>query len=230
MKDAMKWTDEQRLAIELKDKNILVAAAAGSGKTAVLVERIKRLILEDRCPVDRMLIVTFTNAAATEMKEKIQKSIKETLESLIDNDGPKEDIFFLKKQLSLLPTANISTFHAFALDVIRRYFYLLKIEPNFKICDTVQETLLKGEAMDELLEELFESDEPEFYHFLKCYSGDRNENRFRELIDNCYTTIGSLPEPFKWLDDSVEQLKDGKALRDGIVGETLFASALEKLS
>ena len=226
----MKWTDEQRLAIELKDKNILVAAAAGSGKTAVLVERIKRLILEDRCPVDRMLIVTFTNAAATEMKEKIQKSIKETLESLIDNDGPKEDIFFLKKQLSLLPTANISTFHAFALDVIRRYFYLLKIEPNFKICDTVQETLLKGEAMDELLEELFESDEPEFYHFLKCYSGDRNENRFRELIDNCYTTIGSLPEPFKWLDDSVEQLKDGKALRDGIVGETLFASALEKLS
>lgn len=65
----MKWTDEQRLAIELKDKNILVAAAAGSGKTAVLVERIKRLILEDKCPVDRMLIVTFTNAAATEMKE-----------------------------------------------------------------------------------------------------------------------------------------------------------------
>lgn len=229
MKSEMKWTNEQREAIELRNKNILVAAAAGSGKTAVLVERIKRLILEDRCPVDRMLIVTFTNAAAAEMKEKIQKSIKESLESLMENNGAKEDILFLKKQLSLLPSANISTFHAFALDVIRRYFYLLHIEPNFKICDTVQETLLKGEAMDDLLEELFEADEPEFYHFLKCYSGDRNENRFRELIDNCYNTIGSLPEPFAWLNESVEQLKDGAALRHGIVGETLFKAAGEKL-
>ena len=226
----MKWTEEQSQAIELRNKNILVAAAAGSGKTAVLVERIKRLILEERCPVDRMLIVTFTNAAAAEMKEKIQKTIKETLEDLIESDGPKEDILFLKKQLSLLPSSNISTFHSFALDVIRRYFYLIQIEPNFKICDTVQETLLKGEAMDDLLDELFEEDSPEFYHFLKCYSGDRNENKFREIIDNCYSTIGSLPEPFEWLDKSVQQLKDGKALRDGVVGETLFTAALEKLT
>ena len=229
-KGAVRWTDEQRQAIELRDKNILVAAAAGSGKTAVLVERIKKLILKDRCSVDRMLIVTFTNAAAAEMKEKIQKAIKETLEELIENGGSKEDIYYLKKQLNLLPLANISTFHAFALDVIRRYFYLLKIEPNFKICDTVQETLLKGEAMDELLEELFEADQPEFYYFLKCYSGDRNENRFRELIDNCYRTIGSLPEPFAWLEESVQQLKDGKALKEGVVGRTLFESVREKLA
>jgi len=109
----MKWTREQQQAIDIRNKNILVAAAAGSGKTAVLVERIKRLILEEKCPVDRMLIVTFTNAAAAEMKEKIQKSINDTIEELINNDGPKEQVYYLKKQLNILPSANISTFHAF---------------------------------------------------------------------------------------------------------------------
>ncbi len=243
----MNWTKEQQEAIELRNKNILVAAAAGSGKTAVLVERIKRLILEEKCPVDRMLIVTFTNAAAAEMKEKIHKSITSTINDLalsLDGDADAEkteavmgkstctqlsDLQFLKKQLSLLPTANISTFHAFALDVIRRYFYIIQIEPNFKICDTTQETLLKGEAMDELLDELFEADKPEFYHFLKCYSGDRNENRFREIIDNCYNTIRSLPEPFAWLREAVEQLKDGRALKDGKLAETLYETAESKL-
>lgn len=225
----MKWTREQQQAIDIRNKNILVAAAAGSGKTAVLVERIKRLILEEKCPVDRMLIVTFTNAAAAEMKEKIQKSINDTIEELINNDGPKEQVYYLKKQLNILPSANISTFHAFALDVIRRYFYLIQIEPNFKICDTVQETLLKGEAMDELLEELFEEDSPEFYYFLKCYSGDRNENRFREIVENCYNTIRSLPEPFAWLEESVSQLKGGKALKEGLASRALFDAAEEKI-
>lgn len=226
----MQWTDEQRQAIELRNKNILVAAAAGSGKTAVLVERIKRLILEEKCPVDRMLIVTFTNAAAAEMKEKIQNSIKETLAALMEKGEDREQIIFLKRQLNLLSTSNISTFHAFALEVIRRYFYLIQIEPNFKICDTVQETLLKGEAMDQLLDELFEEDSPEFYHFLKCYSGDRNENRFREIVDSCYKTIIALPEPFDWLEKSVEQLKDGKSLKEGIIGETLFSDTAETIA
>ncbi|MBR5516803.1 MAG: helicase-exonuclease AddAB subunit AddA [Firmicutes bacterium] len=225
----MKWTKEQQEAIDLRNKNILVAAAAGSGKTAVLVERIKNLILQDKCPVDRMLIVTFTNAAAAEMKEKIQKAINGAIEDLIENGGSKEQIYFLKKQLNLLPSSNISTFHSFALDVIRRYFYLIQIEPNFKICDTTEETLLKGEAMDQLLDELFEQDDPEFYHFLKCYSGDRNENKFRELIDNAYKTIGSLPEPFAWLDESVRQLKDGNALKDGIVAKSLFDIASQRI-
>ena len=221
----MKWTNEQQQAIDIRNKNILVAAAAGSGKTAVLVERIKKLILEEKCPVDRMLIVTFTNAAAAEMKEKIQKSINETIESLVAVDAPKEQIYYLKGQLNLLPTAQISTFHSFALDVIRRYFYLINVEPNFQICDTVQETLLKGEAMDQLLEELFEENSDEFYDFLRRYSGDRNENRFREIVENCYNTIRSLPEPFEWLEESVRQLKGGKALKEGIVADSLFSIA-----
>lgn len=250
----MKWTKEQQEAIELRGKNILVSAAAGSGKTAVLVERIKRLIMDEKCPVDRMLIVTFTNAAAAEMKEKIRKSLSEALETASSEMGREsvngvsssaanlqgEKQAFLKKQLELLGTANISTFHSFALDVIRRYFYILDIEPNFRICDSTQETLIKSESMDRLLDELFEAEEPEFFHFLKCYSGDRDESRFRSIVSGCYDTIRSLPEPFEWLKESVEQLKDGRGFnmesedepgsvsRQTAAGQ-LFAVAKEKI-
>lgn len=211
----MEWTKEQREAIELRDKNILVAAAAGSGKTAVLVERIKRLILEDGCSVDRMLMVTFTNAAAAEMKEKIQKSLSDSIAPLSSGaeealDQQQDRLAFLKKQINLLPTANISTFHSFALEVIRRYFYIIQIEPNFKICDNTQEALLRGEAMEELLEELFEEASPEFFHFLKCYSGDRDEKKIREIINNGYNTIRSLPEPFKWMEKESINLRMAK--------------------
>lgn len=208
----MKWTKEQFEAITLRGKNILVSAAAGSGKTAVLVERIKRLILEDRCPIDRMLIVTFTNAAAAEMKEKIHKAIHKSIEELTAGEltaEKKEDLKFLKQQLNLLPMAQISTFHAYALEVIRKYFYIIDAEPNFKICDEAQQTLLQEEAMETLLEECFEAEDPAFHHFLDCFSGDRNENKLKELVRQVYRTIQSLPEPYPWLHESVENLNRG---------------------
>ena len=105
----MQWTAQQARAIELRNKNILVAAAAGSGKTAVLVERIKRLILEERCSVDQMLIVTFTNAAAAEMKEKIERAILKEINEIAaseESQAQKDDLIFLKKQLDLLPMVN----------------------------------------------------------------------------------------------------------------------------
>ena len=230
----MNWTKEQQEAIELRGKNILVSAAAGSGKTAVLVERIKRLILDEGSSIDRMLIVTFTNAAASEMKEKIRKAITKEAEKQAEFSenlpGGKEKAAFFKRQMNLLSTANISTFHSFALEVIRRYFYLIGIEPNFKICDSTQETLLKGEAMDQLLEELFEEGDGRFFRFLKCYSGDRDERRFRELLNNCYNTIRSLPEPFVWVRDSVERLCGGNGAGDDKTLGFIFELALEKLT
>ena len=256
---AVRWTPEQAEAITRRGQNLLVAAAAGSGKTAVLVERIKRLILEERCAIDHMLIVTFTNAAASEMKEKIEKAIRKEIdrvaEALADEDAEgsaavrshaeakaeaeagvdgaacgqdgnhagkqssarressdasraalQRDLVFLKRQLDLLPNANISTFHAFALEVIRRFFYLIDVEPNFKICDNSRQMILRGQAMDELLEEFFEADDAAFYEFLKSYSGDRNENRFRQMIESTFDTIQSLPEPAEWLREKVEEL------------------------
>ena len=229
----MNWTKEQQEAIELRGKNILVSAAAGSGKTAVLVERIKRLILEEGSSIDRMLIVTFTNAAASEMKEKIRKAITNEAEKQTENMentvSGKEKAAFFKRQMNLLSTANISTFHSFALEVIRRYFYLIGIEPNFKICDSTQETLLRGEAMDQLLEELFEEGDERFFDFLKCYSGDRDENRFRELLNNCYNTIRSLPEPFEWVRNSVRRLCGDDKAEGGKTLNFIFELALEKL-
>ena len=256
---AVRWTPEQAEAITRRGQNLLVAAAAGSGKTAVLVERIKRLILEERCAIDHMLIVTFTNAAASEMKEKIEKAIRREIdrvaEALADEDAEgsaavrshaeakaeaeagvdgaacgqdgnhagkqssarressdasraalQRDLVFLKRQLDLLPNANISTFHAFALEVIRRFFHLIDVEPNFKICDNSRQMILRGQAMDELLEEFFEADDAAFYEFLKSYSGDRNENRFRQMIESTFDTIQSLPEPAEWLREKVEEL------------------------
>ena len=196
----MNWTAEQARAIELREKNILVAAAAGSGKTAVLVERIKKLILEGECSIDRMLIVTFTNAAAAEMKEKIERAIEKEAE---ENPG---QVRLLKQQLERLPLANISTFHAFALEVIRRFFYLINVDPNFKICDNVQQELLKEQALDELLKEYFDAESPEFLSFLNKYSGDRNELKFRQTVRKTFEVIQSLPEPFPWLSAAAGEL------------------------
>ena len=154
----MKWTDKQFEAISDRGHNLLVAAAAGSGKTAVLVERIKTLILKDGCPIDRMLVVTFTNAAASEMKEKIEKAIREEITGLsVSQDADKNrKISILKRQLDLLPMANISTFHSFSMEVVKRFFFVIGCEPNFKICDEANKVILEDRAMDKLMERRYE--------------------------------------------------------------------------
>ena len=216
----MNWTAEQARAIELREKNILVAAAAGSGKTAVLVERIKKLILEGECSIDRMLIVTFTNAAAAEMKEKIERAIEKEAE---ENPG---QVRLLKQQLERLPLANISTFHAFALEVIRRFFYLINVDPNFKICDNVQQELLKEQALDELLKEYFDAESPEFFAFLNKYSGDRNELKFRQTVRKTFEVIQSLPEPFPWLSAAAGNLdSDFETFASGKIPQFIMEDA-----
>lgn len=198
----MNWTVEQQRAIDERGKNILVAAAAGSGKTAVLVERIKKLIIQDGVPIDQMLIVTFTNAAAAEMKEKIRKAIDNAIEK--DEANSK----LLREQLMLLPKANISTFHAFALDVIRSFFYLADIEPGFSICDDAERTIIKEDALDVLLENNFSEGKEEFIDFLNCYSGDRNFNKIRAMIDSMYNSVQAMPEPWISLSSYVEGVRD----------------------
>lgn len=207
----MGWTTEQQRAIDERNKNILVAAAAGSGKTAVLVERIKKLVLEENVPIDRMLIVTFTNAAASEMKEKLRKSLTDEIEK----NPAKADK--LREKLRRLPRASISTFHAFALDVMRNFSFFSDLEPGFSICDDAQRTILKEEAMDELIEKYFEMGTDDFYDFLDCYSSDRNLDKIREIIDSSYTVLQSLPYPWKWMREKVafldmneEEMKQSK--------------------
>ncbi len=194
----MKWTKEQQEAIEIRQKNILVSAAAGSGKTAVLVERIKQLLLRDQVPLDRMLIVTFSNAAASEMREKIVDAISRELE--------ERNSAFLREQLNLIHRANISTFHAFAMEVIRRYFYLIEIEPNFKICDEAQKTILQAEAMEQLFSSLYESCSQDFIDFLSKFGTTKNDNAVKEMVQEVHSFIQSIPDSFQWLRSQAEEL------------------------
>lgn len=214
----MKWTKEQQQAIDERGRNILVAAAAGSGKTAVLVERIKKLIIEDGVPIDRMLIVTFTNAAAAEMKEKIRKALHKEAEEHPEN-GPK-----MRQQLALLPRANISTFHSFALDVIRKFFYETDVEPGFSICDDAQRTIMKEDAMDALLEQWFDKDDQDFYAFLGWYSADKNQNKIRAMLDETYGTLMAMPHPWDWLEKQVNVLSMSKdTFMDGELMEKIWS-------
>ena len=144
----VKWTNEQLQAIEEKGSNILVAAAAGSGKTAVLVERIIHKIIDEKMDIDKMLVVTFTNAAASEMRERILKAIYQKLEKEPQN-------VHLQRQITLLNKSSICTIHSFCLDVIHNHFYELDIPSNFRIADTTEIDLLKQEVLDDLFEQKY---------------------------------------------------------------------------
>lgn len=202
----MKWTKEQQEAIEIRNKNILVSAAAGSGKTAVLVERIKQLILGDQTALDRMLIVTFSNAAASEMREKIVNAISSELEETSKEPSAASKAAFLREQLNMIHRANISTFHAFAMEVIRRYFYLIDIEPNFKICDEAQKTILQAEAMEQLFSNRFEASSQDFLQFLNQFASTKNDNGVKDMIYEAHSFIQSIPESFSWLREKAEEL------------------------
>jgi len=195
------WTDKQSEAIKTRNKNILVSAAAGSGKTAVLVERIKQLVTRENVSIDEIFVATFTNAAAGEMKERIVKAIKKA----ISDDSA--DLKFLKAQLNKVYKANISTFHSFAIQVIRRYFYVINVDPDFKICDDGSKTILMDAAIEELFEEKFESQDAEFLDFITDYCTAKSEKKAKEMILYTYEVIQALPEPFEWLEDKVSLLK-----------------------
>ena len=195
----MRWTDKQEETITLRNKNILVSAAAGSGKTAVLVERIKQLIINDHVDVDRFLITTFTNAAAAEMKERLDKAIRLAMRE----EGA--DIKFLRRQLKLIPRANISTFHSFTIEVIKRYFYLIDIDPGIKIGDENQMEIFKRESIDAVFEKRFVEDYEVFSAFLTKYSNNKNEKSIKDAIVNLYKKMRSIPHYMLWAEESSDK-------------------------
>ena len=198
----MKWTAEQKKAIDTDNRNILVSAAAGSGKTTVLIERIGRLIIEEEVDVDRFLITTFTNAAAAEMKERLEKEITER----IDKDDDKKQ--FLRKQLTLLPDAHIETFHSFSIGIIRDYFFLTDLQPGFSIGDETRINLMKQEVIDSIFEDRFENDGERFKAFLRSYSNERNDYRLKETILDIYKEMLSLPDYMEWAEEKVGKLDE----------------------
>lgn len=198
----VKWTKEQQKVINTHNRNLLVSAAAGSGKTAVLVERIIKMItnIENPVSIDKLLVVTFTNAAASEMRQRIS----EALEQKIDENPENK---YLHKQLSLLPNSNIMTIHAFCLNVIKNNFHLINLDPSFRVADETELTLLKSDIIKELLEEKYQSeDNTDFTNLIESYATGKSDERIEELILEMHRFAISNPWPEKWLDEKSEQL------------------------
>ncbi|MDO4176870.1 MAG: UvrD-helicase domain-containing protein [Bacillota bacterium] len=221
----MDWTREQGLAIETTGKNILVSAAAGSGKTTVLVERIKNLVINEGADIDRFLITTFTKAAASEMKERLEKAIRKEM------DEPGADRARLSTQLQLLPGASIGTFHSFAINIIRQYFYLTDLEPGFGVADDVQGGIMKREALDEVFERRYNEDYDRFRPFLLKYSTDKGDDRLKDNIMDTYKTLVSIPDYIDWAREMAQKLDSEDPIEEiggyGIVIEQILENLAE---
>ena len=194
-----KWTDGQWQAIHATGSDMLVAAAAGSGKTAVLVQRIIEKIISTKNPIDidRLLVLTFTNAAAAEMRTRISSAIEK---ELVNNPTSTH----LRRQVSLMNKAQISTLHAFCIEIVRSHFYKLDMDPKFKIASETDVALLLEESIEKLLEsEYAKPNNQLFLRAVDCFSDDRSDMQFTKLLLNVYRASLSHSNPFNWLDGLV---------------------------
>ena len=192
----MEWTKEQKQAIVDNGANILVSAAAGSGKTTVLISRIIHKITEENVDIDKLLVVTFTNAAASEMKERLLNKLYEK----IDEDPMNVN---LQKQINLISHAHISTIHSFCLDVIRNNFFEIGVSANFRVGDETEIEIMKEEAIEKVFEDNYENGNEDFQTLLKMYTTYKDDQPLKDLILKLYDFISSVPNPEKWLDDAI---------------------------
>lgn len=198
-----KWTQEQELVINLRDRNILVSAAAGSGKTAVLVERIIRIISDKERPtdIDRLLVVTFTKAAAAEMRSRVGNAIERMLIEHPDDEH-------LQRQAALLHNAQITTIDSFCQNIIRNYFYIIDLDPSFRVADENELAIIKADIMEELLESKYaesrEKEKQDFLNFTESFSPGRTDSAIEKLILKLFDVSMSYPWPEEWLDSCLD--------------------------
>lgn len=221
------WTDKQRQAIDTRGCNVLVAAAAGSGKTAVLVERIIRRITDETQPaeIDRLVVVTFTKAAAAEMKQRIRTAIDALLMEQPENE-------WLQRQLTLINNAQITTIDSFCLNIVRSYFTELDIDPGFRTADEGEIRLLEQDVMEEMLESYYASKDPVFYDFVDAYGTGRNDSGIVELILKIYRFARSYPWEQEWYDScrKLYQVSDAQELDQNAAVQSIWADLMHRLS
>lgn len=214
------WTPEQQEAINLRHLNLLVAAAAGSGKTAVLVERVIQLMLQDGVDIDQMLVVTFTKAAASEMRERISHALLEALHQ------PGPHVQHIRRQLTRMNRSYISTLHSFCTEVIRRYYQLAQVDPAFKVADQNEAELMRLAAAETVLETSYEGGRPEFLGLVEMFSPGKSDQAFRDLLLQMYDFMQSQPQPWSWLEEHLHSYSlDRDALAAGVWVESLMDSA-----
>lgn len=219
--DGSQWTNEQWAAVVADGTNLLVAAAAGSGKTAVLVERIISRIADESKPldVDAMLVATFTKAAAAEMKERIRHALDVALEK-------NPDSRHLKRQLALLPRASVTTLHSFCLEIVERYAPLIELDPGFRMANETEAELLRMDTLDELFEERYaaEGDEGPLSRLADLFGSERSDEPLHRLVLELHDFAGSHPWPTHWLRQMAGQF--GEADADSLL-RSLWVSSLK---
>ncbi|MBB5265723.1 ATP-dependent helicase/nuclease subunit A [Catenibacillus scindens] len=196
---AAQWTKEQTEAIYLRNCNILVSAAAGSGKTAVLVERIYAMLTDEERPldIDQLLVVTFTNAAAAEMKERVEERLAQSLENDPDN-------VHVARQIAAIHSAQIMTIHSFCLYVIRTHFNDIDLDPAFRIGEETELKLMRGDVLERLMETYYEKEDEAFLQFVECFAKGKMDHGIEELILQVYEYSRSYPDPEGWLSSCLE--------------------------
>ena len=194
------WSDDQLKVINLRNRDILVSAAAGSGKTTVLVERIIRRITDPTDPIDidELLVVTFTKAAAGEMKERIGKAL---------------DDLNLRKQSALVPHAQITTIDSFCLFVIRNYFEEINLDPNFRVADETEGQLLVKDMLKELFDAEYAVENPDFLALIDQYADARSDAKVRDMVEKIYQSAQSAAWPKKWMNGLLEDDTEKRAIQ-----------------
>lgn len=231
----VKWTSEQKKVIDLRDRDILVSAAAGSGKTAVLVERIVNRICVDNPPVDidRMLVVTFTKAAAAEMRERVSRAIDSLKEQKPDDEN-------LQRQSTLVHNALITTIDSFCLFVVQNNFAQLNLDPDFRIGDQAEFKLMLKDALAQVFEDNYAREDNEaFINLIDTYSKGRNDSAVRQMVEDIYYKAGSSSWPRKWMNSllrlydikSAKQLEDSEIIKEIVdYSRVLLEEAVQELT
>ncbi len=199
MSPGHKWTKAQEQALYTRNKNILVSAGAGSGKTAVLVERVFQIINQTQKPVDidHLLVLTFTNAAAAEMRSRVAERLQH---EIYQQNAHQEH---LEKQMRLLPQANITTFHSFCREIVRQHSYLINLDPEFRVADEQEVKLMQQDALETVLEKYYQKaaeHQPNWREMFTAYGGDRDDSNLRKLIIRLFDYARSSPFPDQWLE------------------------------
>ena len=217
------FTKEQQEVIDVRSRNVLVSAAAGSGKTAVLVQRILSIISDSTHPVDidKLLIVTFTNAAASEMRERIHHAIIQKLEENPDDEH-------LQKQATLVHSAQITTIDSFCLFLLRNHFNEIGIDPGFRVADEGEMNLIKQDVLANVLEEAFQKADPDFLHCVECYTTKGSDKNLESHIETLYRFSTSYPWPKDWLTQCKEELRYETV--EEMAGSTWMETGMQYLS
>lgn len=204
------FTPQQQAAIDHHGHDILVSASAGSGKTTVLVKRIIEEVLHG-VPLDQLLVVTFTDAATSEMRERIRQALNDA----VDQANSTTEKQAMRQQLNLLNTAQISTLHSFCLKVIQKFYYLLDLDPNFRLlADETEKELIKEQTWANVRDQHYDAEDENFFQLAEQFGNDRSDQGLADAVFELYEFAIARPKPLTWLDNVAKSYQTGTSVSD----------------